>query len=86
MLAEMSAAMELSRQRSDPLSPEDVWLMATSESADSIWLVGDWEIAPTKAPPLILLPWGGSLDATILGDSSPVTFLDAGRLSDVGHD
>ncbi|MGI8924293.1 MAG: amidohydrolase family protein [Fimbriimonadales bacterium] len=69
---EMRAAIEVSRLRSEPLSPEDVWTMATSEGADSIWLRRDWRIAEGANPDLILLrPHGGTLGDIITNGSPP---------------
>ncbi len=55
MFAEMRAAIEVSQSLGDPLTPEDVWRMATSEGAESLWLSRDWSIETGNAPPLVLV-------------------------------
>jgi 5-methylthioadenosine/S-adenosylhomocysteine deaminase len=55
MFAEMRAAMQVSDGRGDALSPEEVWLMATTDAAASIWLERDWRITEGGNPDLLLL-------------------------------
>lgn len=70
--AEMRAAIEVSHLRGDPLSAEDVWTMATSEGADSIWLRRDWRIVEGANPDLVLLePRGRSVSDIITKGSPP---------------
>ncbi|MCH7903737.1 MAG: amidohydrolase family protein [Armatimonadetes bacterium] len=52
MFAEMRAAVDVAAERGGPLTPEEVWRMATCMGAESVWLEG-WDIAVGQAAPLI---------------------------------
>lgn len=55
MFAEMRAALAASTSLQDPLTAEDVWEMATTEGAETLWLPRSWRIAVGANPDLILL-------------------------------
>ncbi|HXH62284.1 MAG TPA: amidohydrolase family protein [Fimbriimonadaceae bacterium] len=52
MFAEMRAALRVSRERGTPVTPEEVWRMATSMGAQSLGL-GEWDVAPGSDAPMI---------------------------------
>lgn len=74
MFAEMRAALEVSQKIGDPLSAEDVWLMATTESAESIWLPQNWKIEIGANPRLMLVTGADSLE-TAIGNGAAVRLL-----------
>lgn len=65
MFAEMRAAMKVAENLNDPLSASDVWLMATTEGAESLWLSEDWRIEVGANPRLMLLMDVDSLETAI---------------------
>lgn len=52
MFAEMRAALQVAASRQSELTPEEVWRMATSMGAESLWQSG-WSLSPGMAVPLI---------------------------------
>lgn len=60
MFAEMRAALRTSIRRGEPLTPEDVWTMATTEGAKSIFLARNWNIERGGNPDLILINPGNA--------------------------
>ncbi|MCH8274855.1 MAG: amidohydrolase family protein [Armatimonadetes bacterium] len=64
--AEMRAALKAAQERGDPLTPQDVWTMATEEAAESIWLPREWRIAEGAGPDLILIDHSGARDLQTL--------------------
>ncbi|MCW5946936.1 MAG: amidohydrolase family protein [Fimbriimonadales bacterium] len=69
MFAEMRAARELSIERGQPLSFEDLWCMATREGAESLWLPRKWKIEIGANPRLMLVHGVETLEDAIT--SSP---------------
>ena len=69
--AEMRAAIAVSHKRGEPLTAEDVWMMATTEGAKSIWMEADWRIAEGAAPSLVLLKPRASWLEEIIRDGNP---------------
>lgn len=59
MFAEMRSALETSQQRSQPLKPEEIWLMATEMGARSLGVM-EWKIAVGNKVPLIALELPGA--------------------------
>jgi len=58
MFAEMRAAIRAAERRGEPLTPESIWTMATTDGAKSIFLSRNWKIEPGGNPDLILIDPG----------------------------
>lgn len=58
MFAEMRSALLVSKERGAELTAEEVWRMATSMGAESLWLSG-WNIEPGAHVPLLKLHVSG---------------------------
>jgi cytosine/adenosine deaminase-related metal-dependent hydrolase len=71
MFAEMRAALKLSQERRAPLSPEEVWNMATTMGALSLG-TSDWKIQKGSHVPLIQI-WISDAASTkdLIQKSSP---------------
>ncbi len=79
MFAEMRAALATSALVDDPLSAEDVWMMATEDAAASIFLDREWRIEVGESPDLLLLRHHGGLGEQI-ARGSPNDVVDLIRL------
>ncbi len=66
MFAEMRGALQTAQGRGRPLSPEEVWAMATTTGAASLGFA-DWDIVPGSSAPLIEIrvPGAENLGAVI---------------------
>lgn len=62
MFAEIRAALQISEERGRPVTPEEVWSMATTMGARSIpgIEVGNWDLVPGSTAPLIAIDVAGA--------------------------
>lgn len=81
MFAEMRAALKVSVDRGGPLTPEEVWLMATTMGADSLPIeTPRWDIEAGSYVPLIAIYVPGATcieDLIERGSPDRVTWFDA---------
>lgn len=80
--AEMRASREVSLQRREPLTYEDIWQIATSDGAKSIWLDRSWQIEPGGDPDMILMQFSGRVDfQNMISSGSPENVIKLIRMN-----